>query len=293
MLQFQKYIDQLKLPDRILTPEEMDSICSQVIQELKNNPVFDGLILMGSYAKQTPDYCSDLDFVIVVQDQTLAQAVSKWKEFLSARTQVLAIDELAPLEWVSCLESHPAGILKIDFDFIVGNKLQESIQTAFDNKTGLFHGKILYDRSGLLKKAYTSVESSPPQIKYPSFTMDQFLIVTWSAVRMLYRGELFETYDILRTMRDPYISTLLLKLHNAPFENYRFFEKKINSAWRQKFVETHCRVEGKEMALSCIRLVDLFQDIWTRTGNTINEAHRITIDTIKKELEAYKENRLP
>jgi hypothetical protein len=288
----QPHNHKLAIPKRPLTPKELDLICNHTIEGLKNNPIFDGLILMGSYIKQTQDSYSDIDFVIVVQDDALAEAVSIWKSFLSARLDVLTIDELTPLEWVSCLEVHAVGILKIDYDFIARSNLMDKVQTAFTTKTGLCHGKILYDKSGMLGKAYDSVNHTSGILKYPSYTMDQFIIITWSAIRMLLRGELFETHDILTTMRDPYISSLLLKLHDAPFENYRYFESKISSDWKQKIMETHCQIEAREMAISCIKIVGLFQDLWVKTGNTITDRQNLVIDAINNELEAYKENRL-
>lgn len=289
----QPYNHKLIIPKRPLTPKELDLICNHTTEGLKNNPVFAGLILMGSYTKQTQDSYSDIDFVIVVQDDALVEAVSIWKSFLSTRPEVLTIDELTPLEWVSCLESNAVGIIKIDYDFIASSKLQDKVQAAFTTKTGLCHGKILYDKSGMLGKAYDLVNHAPDTPKYPLYTMDQFIIIAWSAIRMLLRGELFETHDILRTMRDPYISSLLLKLHDAPFENYRYFENKISSDWRQTIIDTHCGIEAHEMIISCIKLVGMFKDLWVKTGNTITVKQNVLIDTMINELETNKDNRLP
>ena len=87
-----------RFPYQVLNNNELDRICYRTIEKLKKYPMFDGLILTGSFAKDNQDIYSDIDFVIVVQEKSLADGFALWKSFLSCLNSVLVLDELAPLE---------------------------------------------------------------------------------------------------------------------------------------------------------------------------------------------------
>jgi predicted nucleotidyltransferase len=277
-----------KFPYQVLNNNEFDRICYRTIEKLKKYPMFDGLILTGSFAKDNQDIYSDIDFMIVVQEKSLADGFALWKSFLSCLNSVLVLDELAPLEWISSLETTSNGIFKIDYDFVTENKLQEMIETSFAAGTGLCHGKILFDKSGTVQKAYDFVHPPDERLQFSLVKINQFIITAWSAIRMLYRGELFEAYDIVNSMRNPHILSLLMQLHETPFENYRHFEEKINPEWKERIAGTICGVNGKELVGACLALISIFQDLWKESGNKITDQQKTVIDAMEKALISYK-----
>lgn len=277
-----------RFPYQVLNNNEFDRICYRTIEKLKKYTMVDGLILTGSFAKDNQDIYSDIDFVIVVQEKSLADGFALWKSFLSCLNSVLVLDELAPLEWISSLETTSNGIFKIDYDFVTENKLQEMIETSFAAGTGLCHGKIFFDKSGNIRKTYSIVHPSKGSLQVPLVKINQFIITAWSAIRMLYRGELFEAYDIVNSMRNPHILSLLMQLHETPFENYRHFEDKINPEWKERIAGTICEVNGKEIAGACLALIDVFKDLWKENGNKITEQQKAVIGAMGKALNSYK-----
>ena len=258
-------------PDRALNDHELDKLLTRTIKEVESRPEIDGLIFMGSYAQQLQDKNSDVDLVIIARDDSLAKPVSTWKTYLSSLPTVLVMDELESLTWVATLESTSVGLVKIDYDFISTKNLNDEVQKAVITRTGFCHGKILFDRSGHLAQAYAGSNLSLYSLKYPVTTMDQFIIITWSLIRMLDRGEVFEAHDILNTMRDPHILTLVIRVHDVPFENYRRLEEKINPSWQRKIALTICEPVPRKIAQSCIDLIELYKVLWKKTGKNTSK----------------------
>lgn len=265
-------------PTRALSPQELDGLLTRTVKEVKSRPEIDGLIFMGSYAQQIQDENSDVDLVITTRDDTLAESVSGWKAYLSSLPTVLVMDELESLAWVATLETTSVGIVKIDYDFISTEKIKDEVKKAIITQTGLCHGKILFDRSGHLAQAYACTKPSLGYPKYPVTTVEQFIITTWSLLRMLKRGVVFEAYDIMITMRDPHILSLIMQLHNVPFENYRRIEDRIDVSWQQKIADTICAPVPDQIAGSCIDLIELYNLLWGKLGNQTTETQTAVLN---------------
>lgn len=175
-------------PSRALSAQELDALLTRTVKGVESRPEIEGLIFMGSYARQIQDENSDVDLVIITRDDTLAESVSDWKNYLSSLPTVLVMDELESLAWVATLETTSVGLIKIDYDIISTENINDEVKKAMITQTGLCHGKILFDRSGHLAQAYACTQPSLNNPKYPVTTMDQFIIITWSLIRMLGRG---------------------------------------------------------------------------------------------------------
>ena len=258
-------------PDRALNGHELDDLLTRIVKEVESRPKLDGLIFMGSYAQQIQDKNSDVDIVIITRSDALTESVFAWKIYLSSLPTVLVMDELESLAWVATLESTSVGLVKIDYDFISTENLNNEVQKAITTRTGLCHGQILFDRSGHLTQAYTDSKLFLNSSKYPATTMEQFIITTWSLIRMLDRGEVFEAHDILNTMRDPHILSLVMRVHDVPFENYRRLEEKVGASWQQKISDTICDPVPNKIARSCIGLIELYNLLWEKLGNQTTE----------------------
>ena len=275
-------------PTRALSPQEFDGVLTRTVKEVKSHPEIDGLIFMGSYAQQIQDENSDVDLVIISRDEALAESISAWKTYLSSMPTVLVMDVLESLAWVSSLETTSVGIVKIDYDFISTENINDEVQKAMITQTGLCHGKILFDRSGHLAQAYACPKPSLNYPKYPVTTMDQFIIITWSLLRMLDRGEMFEAYDIMIVMRDPHILSLVMQLHDVPFENYRRIEDKINVSWQQKITHTICDPVQDQIAESCIDLIELYKLLWEKLGNQTTETQTAVLNVMVDVLATFQ-----
>ena len=265
-------------PSRALNAQELDGLLTRTVKEVESHPEIEGLIVMGSYVTQIQDENSDVDLVIITRDDALAESIFDWKTYLSSLPTVLVMDELDPLSWVATLETTPVGLVKIDYDFISIENINDDVQKALITQTGLCHGKILVDRSGHLAQAYACSKPSLDFPKYPVTTMDQFIITTWSLIRMLDRGEVFEAHGIMITIRDPHILSLVMQLHNIPFENYRRLEEKIDASWQQKIAHTICGPVPDQIAVACIDLVELYKLLWERLDNQTTDTQKSVLN---------------
>jgi predicted nucleotidyltransferase len=272
--------NKISWPSSELSAQELDGLLTRTVKEVESRPEIDGLIFMGSYVTQMQDENSDVDLVIIIRDENLAESVFAWKSYLSLLPTVLVMDELESLVCVATLETTSVGLVKIDYDFISTKNINDEVQKAMITQTGLCHGKILFDRSGHLARAYACSKSPLIYPKYPVTTMDQFIITTWSLIRMLNRGEVFEAYDILIAMRDPHILSLVMQLHNVPFENYRRIEEKIDVSWQQKIAHTFCDPVPDQISGSCIDLIKLYKLLWRKLDNKITEIQMAVLNVM-------------
>ena len=275
-------------PSRALRAQELDALLSRTTKEFESHPEIDGLIFMGSYAQQIQDKNSDVDLVIITRNESLAESVSAWKTYLSSLPTVLVMDELESLAWVATLETTSVGLVKIDYDFISTENIKDEVQKSMVTQTGLCHGKILFDRSGHLAQAYACSKPSLNYPKDPVTTMDQFIITAWSLIRMLDRGEVFEAYDIMIAMRDPHILSLVMQLHNVPFENYRRIEEKIDVPWQQKIAHTICDPVPDQIAGSCIDLIELYKLLWEKLDSQITETQKAVLNVMVDVLATFQ-----
>lgn len=278
----------LSWPYRALKPQELESLLSRTTKEVESHPEIDGLIFMGSYARQIQDKNSDVDLVIITRNDAFAESVSDWKTYLSSLPSVIVMDEFESLAWVGTLETTSVGIVKIDYDLIATENINDEVQKAMITQTGLCHGKILFDRSGHLAQAYAFSKPSLDFHKYPVTTMDQFIITTWSLIRMLNRGEFFEAHDIMTAMRDPHILSLVMQLHDVPFENYRRIEGKINISWQQKIAHTICDPVPVKIAGSCFELIQLYKLLWEKLNKKITDTQKSVLNVMIDELNRFQ-----
>lgn len=280
--------NKISWPSSELSSQELDGLLTRTVKEVESRPEIDGLIFMGSYVTQMQDENSDVDLVIIIRNENLAESVFAWKSYLSLLPTVLVMNELESLVCVATLETTSVGLLKIDYDFISTENINDEVQKAMITETGLCHGKILFDRSGHLARAYACSKPSLIYPKYPVTTMDQFIITTWSLIRMLNRGEVFEAYDILIAMRDPHILSLVMQLHDVPFENYRRFEVKIDMSWQKKIARTICDPVPDQIAGSCFDLIELYKLLWRKLDNQITETQMAVLNVMVDALATFQ-----
>ncbi len=275
---------EFRFPNQTLPTREFERICTRTIDNLKNNSMFEGLILVGSFSKQTQDQYSDIDFIIVTTDKMLADAFEYWSSILDDIKSVFIKDEMETLECLSSLETTPFGIIKIDYDFVENSQLKENFEESISTGTGLIDGEVLFDKSGRIQRLFDARFLKSGSLKWPKVYTNQFLISMWSALRMIYRKELYEAFDIINTLRDPFILSLLSELHNKPFENYRHLEKVIDEKWLKRFQKTFCNPNEKELIIACSQILNLYHDLCTICGIEFTATQRSTVEIIEKNL---------
>lgn len=89
---------------------------------------------------------------------------------------------------------------------------------------------------------------------------------------------MFEAYDILIAMRDPHILSLVMQLHDVPFENYRRIEGKIDTSWQRKIAHTICNPVPDQIAGSCRDLIELYKLLWEKLGNQTTETQTAVLN---------------
>jgi hypothetical protein len=160
-----------------------------------------GLAVAGSWLTDELDEFSDLDLILVTQqqiagdrNQMLAYA-KKLGNLLSGFTG----EHVGEPRLLVCLYDNP--LLHVDIKFVTIDEFHYRIETPI----------VLLDKNGLLEKAITASEAKFP---YPDYQWieDRFWIWIHYALLKIGRGEYLEAYDFLGFLRMTVLGPLLHEL---------------------------------------------------------------------------------
>ena len=108
--------NKLKYPCKVISKIKFTNIVSRTVKMCSNYSGFIGLLLIGSYAKGTNDIHSDIDFVIVIEDNLFDTHYNSFWNDLQELDSIVISQEMCKSEWISTLENIDRFTYKIDYD---------------------------------------------------------------------------------------------------------------------------------------------------------------------------------
>jgi len=241
-----------------------------------------GVCLIGSLARNEADRCSDIDLYICVESGTIKSIIAEAPTRASEVGEVLLGDYGFNEQAYVALYKTSLGIVKVDYDFLAIDDLPQLVSKSFASHTHLFHSRILFDRRGRLASAL-SPETMKEKDDDPRLS-NRFFLAAWSVIRMVRRGELWEAFDILNTMRDPMLTRALCCATGVAFENYRRLETKFAPPLQSRLKATIGGPDAEDLLCALVAALDLYEHANVLLGRKLSNTAQATVVSIREEI---------
>lgn len=232
-------------------------IFSRCIKELEKDTKIKAVLLSGSFVYGKPDYFSDIDLNILVEDKFI-DSVYREKDKIISRVSTVASKFPAthlplPNRLYVVFFEYNNDIVKVDFDF-------ESISdfNGFDKKR-----EVIFDRTNMLKKKFGKIDG-----KRQSLTKDELLDLNakfwgwvWYSFGKIMRGEYFEAFDGIYCVRKLIINRLVLDMTESKDEGWRRIEEKYTKKLLDQFKATHSDISKESLLKSLLATITLYKNI--------------------------------
>ena len=185
-------------PQQLTIDERYREFLDQAVETLARESWLIGIIAVGSLASGTMDAFSDLDLVIVVNDEHLASVLDNrlsLAESLGPLLSAFTGEHVGQPGLLLCLYGPP--LLHVDLYF---ETMADTIKRAGD-------GVILWDPDKRLPEALMSRNSPRPEPD-AQWIEDRFWVWVHKACGKIGRGELFEAIEYLAFLRSRVLGPL-------------------------------------------------------------------------------------
>lgn len=255
--------------------ETLEEVARRCLVALSGHSRVSAVFLVGSLARGEADESSDVDLCIVV-DGGASETVAVQSEELIAGIGPRLTGHLSPQPFsYSALLDIGSRVVKIDLDFHDLDDLEALAARSAEGRTYLHSRRCLLDRCSAAE-TIAAVEAAVGKTGAPDLRAAAFLVSAWSVIRMADRGERLEAADILATLRDPPLTSLLCRLCDAPFENYRRLERKLPGFLLMALQRTFPRDDGPGILVALRESLSLFIVAADLLGEVVAAPERAT-----------------
>ena len=179
--------------------EQHQTMIGRVVEEIRGDHRFLGVLVGGSYLTDSMDEFSDLDFILVSED-------SYYEEIMNARMEIVQRfgtilsgftgEHVGEPRLIICLYDNP--VLHVDFKFITVDALAERIEDP----------AVLYAKDRRIQKVLGESKAKFP-VHGLQWIEDRFWVWIHYGATKIGRGELFETMDLLAFLRREVLAPML------------------------------------------------------------------------------------
>ncbi|MGO9455153.1 MAG: aminoglycoside 6-adenylyltransferase [Candidatus Binataceae bacterium] len=278
----------LELPSLDALPEHRRLITRAVERFAADNRVA-GILLGGSLATGTPDFFSDIDLYIVVED-------SHYESLFAERDAI--VDSIGRVLFRYLGDHMPHG----DHQVIVWYEGPVHTDLIFQKRSETQpHWKwrksaVLKDSDGSMARLkLASADLSPPAADWEQLRILNQKFWGWVAYTFgkIARGELWEAFDNLPWIRNEALLVMLAWVQQAPFEGHRRLERKLDGRLAEMFAATLCSLEPDSLYAALIAEVRIFRELRAelcrRMDQTLDEANELEL---MSQLETARAERL-
>lgn len=271
----------ISYPIKVLPYSDLEFYCERISNFSKNNSSVNGLFLIGSFAQGTQDKYSDIDFVVISNDEKIEEVFSSLFSALSLDSSIILVHDMNYKKWIASLENTSVGTIKIDYDIYGLSTFKQKIIESYNYRTTFYNHRLLYDRNGLISH-FVENQNMYYKIIYPEIDIKKFILGAWTGIRMCLRGELWEARDILNNLIDPFILCLLCNKFNYPFENYRRIEYKIPYEYRERLFRILAKPTYDELTLAYAEIIRLFKELIGINDELLLDNYNIMLDYMEE-----------
>ncbi|MEU6625110.1 nucleotidyltransferase domain-containing protein [Streptomyces litmocidini] len=235
---------------------------SDALPRIRQDARVAGVAITGSIVGGRPDVYSDVDLILVVDDEAYDAVMRERLVLIGSWTSLVAGftgEHVGEPRLIIALVGPP--LLHVDFKFVRASDFAERTEDP----------EILWDRDGLLAGA---LAKQPPVT--PAFDLqwieDRFWIWVHYGATKLARGELFETISFLTYLRETVLGPLAARRVGAIPRGVRHLES-IAPEEARDLQAALCGYDRHEAGRALLTAVDLYRR-WSDAGGAIVERRR-------------------
>ncbi|MEV5576411.1 nucleotidyltransferase domain-containing protein [Spirillospora sp. NPDC052269] len=221
-----------------------------------------GVALTGSIAGGRPDVYSDVDLVLVIDDDAYEAVMRERLALIGSWTSLVAGftgEHVGEPRLIITLVGPP--LLHVDFKFVRVSDFAERTEDP----------EILWDRDGLLTGALAQRPPVNPEFDL-QWIEDRFWIWVHYGATKLGRGELFETIGFLTYLRETVLGPLAARRVGALPRGVRRLET-IAPDEARDLQATLCGHDRQEAGRALLASVDLYRRWSDADGATVERRH--------------------
>ncbi|MEV4222251.1 nucleotidyltransferase domain-containing protein [Nonomuraea sp. NPDC049725] len=230
-------MDSLSLHNRFL---------SDALPRIRQDPRVAGVAVAGSIAKGRPDVYSDVDLIVVIDDEAFDRVMEERLELIGSWAALVAGftgEHVGEPRLIITLVGPP--LLHVDFKFVRASDFAERIEDP----------DVLWDRDGSL--AASLAEHPPADSSLDlQWIEDRFWVWVHYGATKLGRGELFEVIGFLSYLREAVLGPLAARRVGASPRGVRHLES-IAPDEARALQATLCgydRIDAGRALLACVDL---------------------------------------
>ncbi|MEV4253825.1 nucleotidyltransferase domain-containing protein [Spirillospora sp. NPDC049652] len=243
-----------------VVPSLHSRFLSEALPRIRQDARVAGVAITGSLAGGRPDGYSDVDLIVVVEDEAYDAVMRERLALIGSWTSLVAGftgEHVGEPRLIITLVGPP--LLHVDFKFV---RVSDFAERTADPE-------ILWDRDGLLAG---HLAQRPPAA--PAFDLqwieDRFWIWVHYGATKLGRGELFETIGFLAYLRETVLGPLAARRVGAPPRGVRHLETVAPDEARA-LQATLCGHDRAEAGRAILATVDLYRR-WSE-GSSVERRH--------------------
>ncbi|MGR5063944.1 oxalate:formate antiporter [Photobacterium sp. DNB22_13_2] len=254
----------MKFPKSL--PTSHQTVLEHIVAVLAKDPRICGIGCSGSYATDSMDQYSDLDFVIAIEPEYHSQVMEQRFEILNQFEGLLAaftgehVGE--PRLIVSLFEgSEP---VHVDFKFV---SLPDAAVRVDDTQ-------VLWQRGDCLSDVFATQQPYYPQPD-AQWIEDRFWIWVHYAATKIARGEYFETLEFISFLRMTALSPLALQQAGLTPSGVRTIEKRLPE-FAKKLVKTVAMPEKTSLISALEQCIAIYLELREKEDVVINDKTKQT-----------------
>ncbi|WP_394245474.1 oxalate:formate antiporter [Vibrio astriarenae] len=254
----------MKFPKSL--PSSHHAVLEHIVSVLSQDPRICGIGCSGSYASDSMDQYSDLDFVIAVSPE-------HYIEIMEQRFDILGQFE----GLVAAFTGEHVGEPRLIVSLFGGN---EPVHVDFkfvslpDAAVRVDDTQVLWQRGTCLSDVFETKQPHYPQPD-AQWIEDRFWIWVHYAATKIARGEYFETLEFISFLRMTVLAPLALQQAGLTPSGVRTIEKRL-PAFAKKLVETVATPEKASLISALEQCVTLYLELRENESVTINDCAKQT-----------------
>ncbi|MDA0106868.1 nucleotidyltransferase domain-containing protein [Vibrio sp. La 4.2.2] len=244
----------------------------QIVSVLSQDPRFCGIGCSGSYASDTMDQYSDLDFVIAIEPKYYQEVMAQRFDILSQFDDMLAAftgEHVGEPRLIVSVFGE-LELVHVDFKFV---SLPDAAVRVDDTQ-------VLWEKDSMLSDVFATAKPSYPQPD-PQWIEDRIWIWTHYAATKIARGEYFETLEFLSFLRFHALSPLALKQAGLTPSGVRTIEKRLPE-FAKKLEKTVALPEKESLKSALEHCVLIYLELRANETIEVNDRAKLAcVDYLK------------
>ena len=244
-------------------PDLHQRFIDESVSRLKEDRRILGVAAGGSVILGTMDEFSDLDLVIVVEDDSFPVVMETRKSIAANIGPLLESftgEHVGESRLLICLYGPP--LIHIDLKFVSLKDINDKVENPV----------ILWEREQLLSEKLYRVDARFPEPN-PDWIEERFWIWVHYCAGKIARGELFEALDFLSFLRNAVLGPLLLQKNNARPQGVHKIEFQTSPDDMAKLMSTIATHNPESCYLALSNAIALYKELRTLPGNKNAEKH--------------------